>query len=155
MELIKSQINVISIIISAVLTLIFFHFKFLINLEDIKNALSSIITLASVNFALYGVTLSIIAGIHERAVIKKLLRNGSKSKQELENNDSKVFYSTLFSIIFIIVFQVLFTTITSNIFSLTICIFLAINSIILTIYYTQNYFKQISKALFDHTKFDE
>ncbi|WP_188348825.1 hypothetical protein [Staphylococcus aureus] len=116
MKLIKSQFNIITIIISAVLTLIICHYKFLINLEDIKNALSSIITLASVNFALYGVTLSIIAGIHERAIIKKLLRNGSKSKKELEDNDSKVFYSTLFSIIFIIVFQMLYTTITSNIF---------------------------------------
>lgn len=155
MELIKSQFNVITIIISAVLTLIFCHFKFLINLEDIKNALSSIITLASVNFALYGVTLSIIAGIHERAIIKKLLRNGSKSKKELEYNDSKVFYSTLFSIIFIIVFQMLYTAIINNAYLLTFCMFLSMNSIILTIYYTQKYFKQISKALFDHAKINE
>ena len=36
MKLIKSQFNIITIIISAVLTLIICHYKFLINLEDIK-----------------------------------------------------------------------------------------------------------------------
>lgn len=105
MKLIKSQFNIITIIISAVLTLIICHYKFLINLEDIKNALSSIITLASVNFALYGVTLSIIAGIHERAIIKKLLRNGSKSKKELEDNDSKVFILHCFRLYSLLYFK--------------------------------------------------
>ncbi len=155
MKLIKSQFNIKTIIISVFLTLIFYYFRNIINFEDIKGAISSIITLISVNFALYGVTLSIIASIHEREVIKKLLRNGSNTKKELEQNDNKVFYSTLFSIIFFIIFQAFYTLIIGNIISLIVFILISLNSIILTIYYTQNYFKQISKALYEYSRFEK
>ncbi|MCJ0953351.1 hypothetical protein [Mammaliicoccus sciuri] len=155
MKLIKSQFNIKTIIISAILTSIFFYSKDHINFGDIKGALSSIITLISINFALYGVTLSVIAGIHEREVVKKLLRNGSNSKRELIKNDNKVFYSTLFSMIFFIIFQAFYKMIISDNVFLVIFILISINSSILTIYYTQNYFKQISKALYEYSAFEK
>lgn len=155
MKLIKSQFNIKTIIISAILTSIFFYSKDHINFGDIKGALSSIITLISINFALYGVTLSVIASIHEREVIKKLLRNGSNSKRELIKNDNKVFYSTLFSMIFFIIFQAFYKMIISDNVFLVIFILISINSSILTIYYTQNYFKQISKALYEYSAFEK
>lgn len=155
MKLIKSQFNIKTIIISAILTSIFFYSKDHINFGDIKGALSSIITLISINFALYGVTLSVIAGIHEREVIKKLLRNGSNTKRELIKNDNKVFYSTLFSMIFFIIFQAFYKMIISDNVFLVIFILISINSSILTIYYTQNYFKQISKALYEYSAFEK
>ncbi|MEK4756364.1 hypothetical protein NSS69_00020 [Macrococcus sp. FSL W8-0367] len=155
MKLITSQINWKINVISIIATIVSYLLRDYFCDDDIKNALTSIITLISVNFAIYGVTLSIIASIHERTVIKKLLREGSKSKIELKDNDSKVFNATLFALIFFILFQMFFTLIMSNLVFKFIFIFFATNSMISTVYFTQKYFKQISSALFEYTKFEE
>lgn len=149
--LIKSQLKIKSLTISLLIGLFIYVFEDEINMNDIKTAISSAITLLTVIFAIYGITLSILSGLHDTNLVKRLLRNGSKSRKELQTDNKNVLNSTLFSIIIFILIQVVFSWIIEHEYIYILILTIGTNSLVVSIINMKNYFVKISDSLFNYT----
>ncbi|MCD8770768.1 hypothetical protein [Mammaliicoccus sciuri] len=147
----KKRYRLLIIFISIGLSIAFFVYNQFISINDIKNSLSSIITLLSIVFAIYGVTLSTMASLYDTKLMKKLLRKGSKSKIELKDYNRKVLHTTIITILIFILIQLLFTLLMSNIIIFTIVILISVYFLLSSLLYMILYFDKISSVLFNHT----
>lgn len=150
-ELIKSQVKIKSLMISVLIGLFIYVFEDKISMNDIKSAISSLITFLTVIFAIYGITLSILSGLHDTNLVKRLLRNGSKSRKELQTDNKNVLNSTLFSIIIFILIQVVFSWIVKHELIYILILTIGTNSLVVSIISMKNYFIKISDSLFNYT----
>lgn len=148
----KSLFNLYPLIISTIVGVLYYFFHSYIEASDIKNTLSSIITFLSIIFAIYGVTLSILAAIHDTKLIKNLLRKGSNSKKELENANKNVLFTIIFSVLIFISIQVLFSLLIENTIIFSIIIIISLNSLIVALFNMKTFFDKISKAFFNFSE---
>lgn len=147
-KILVPQFNLYSLLISGIVTYYLWFYFDKIETDDIKQAINSVITLLSISFGIYGVSMSVIAGLHDTELVQLLLRSGSKSKSELKNRNIDVLYTTLFSVFFMILFQTIYTSISSNEWLFLIFIAIAICTIVTSIKAVASFFLLISSVLF-------
>lgn len=123
--------------------------------ENVNTVINTLITVFSILFSIYGVSLGIISAMIDTKLFKRLLMPDSTSQYNLNKLNKAVVFSFFLNIILLIIFQL----ISSNVYKSEVLIYIFLMVLpslsIFSLISLYKFFTRISNALFNFKKHEE